>query len=157
MEQWLQEYVEKIIASEACGIGAQQITYESVEAFSEEACETAMADCLKEIAEQTLREEQDLVLMSSDLTSMMIDNEIKLLASEELQCFINQVELSYTLINSCLRKLTAEVIYEEMQSQFKIRSQLNDIGVSIAQDLMDMQIKNQIIRSAKDAQYNQLL
>ena len=89
MEQWLAEFVEKILADDTRGIAAQQVTYQSVDAFSEDAAESTMAQYIKEIAEQTLREEQELVATSADLASMLIDNEIKLLASEELQSYIN--------------------------------------------------------------------
>ena len=61
MESLLHDFVEKILTSEATGIGAQQVTYESVEAFSGDTVEAIMGQCLKEIAEQTLKEEQDLV------------------------------------------------------------------------------------------------
>ena len=36
MEEWLSEFVESIVAHEVGGICAQQVTYESVEAFSED-------------------------------------------------------------------------------------------------------------------------
>ena len=111
MEAWLQEFVEKIIASEARGIAAQQVTYESVEAFSEDAGEAAMSRYLTEIAEQTLKEEQELVQTSSDLTSVFIDNEIKLLASEELKSYIYQVECS-NAIGQRLHELANEMVEE---------------------------------------------
>ena len=47
MEQWLNEFVESIIASETRGIAAQQVTYESVEAFSAEEVESTMAQCIR--------------------------------------------------------------------------------------------------------------
>ena len=34
MEEWLSEFVESIVAHEVGGICAQQVTYESVEAYS---------------------------------------------------------------------------------------------------------------------------
>ena len=64
------------------------MTYESVEAFSEDAGEATMSRYLKEITEQTLKEEQELVQTSSDFASVFIDIEIKLLASEELKSYI---------------------------------------------------------------------
>ena len=70
-----------------------------------------MAKCIKEIAEQTLREEQELVQTSSELTSMLIDNEIKLLASEELQSYINQVECA-NAIEQRLHELANEMVEE---------------------------------------------
>ena len=39
MEEWLSEFVESIVAHEVGGICAQQVTYESVEAFSQDALE----------------------------------------------------------------------------------------------------------------------
>ena len=47
-----------------------------------------MSRYLKEITEQTLKEEQELVQTSSDFASVFIDIEIKLLASEELKSYI---------------------------------------------------------------------
>ena len=34
MEEWLNEFVESIVSHEVGGIAAQQVTYESTEAFS---------------------------------------------------------------------------------------------------------------------------
>ena len=42
MQTWLDEFIEKVIKSEVNGITAQQITYESVTAFSEDSLEAGL-------------------------------------------------------------------------------------------------------------------
>ena len=54
MEDWLKEFVESICAHEVGGISAQQVTYESVEAFSEDTLESALAKFVREYAEETI-------------------------------------------------------------------------------------------------------
>ena len=43
MEHWLHDFVENILSSESKNIAAQQVTFESVEAFSCDAAESTMA------------------------------------------------------------------------------------------------------------------
>ncbi len=77
-----------------------------------------MSRYLTEIAEQTLKEEQELVQTSSDLTSVFIDNEIKLLASEELKSYIYQVECS-NAIGQRLHELANEMVEEQSSNELK--------------------------------------
>ena len=74
MEEWLNEFMESIVTDEVTGICAQQFTYEHVEAFSEDTVEQTMAKVLRELAQETLEEEQTLTEITEHIAGTLIDS-----------------------------------------------------------------------------------
>ena len=104
MEDWLNEFVESIVAHEVRGISAQQVTYESVEAFSGDAFEETFAKMVREITEETLQEEQTLTEITEHVGSTIIDSQIREVTTEELEAYKYQVEVSNSIMDFLLLK-----------------------------------------------------